>query len=333
MTEINNKNKKRILSGIQPSGNIHLGNYFGAMKQYLELQEANESFIFIANYHALTTIKDKEVLKKNTLEIAISYLSIGLDENKVNLFVQSDVPEVCELTWILSSITPMGLLERAHSYKDKLAKGFAPDHGLFAYPVLMASDILIYKSDLVPVGKDQKQHVEIARDIAIKFNNTYGEILKVPDISIKESTAVVPGTDGQKMSKSYNNYISIFEDEKIIKKQVMNIVTDSTPLEQPKDPEKCNVFALYKLIASKDELDLIAEKYRKGGFGYGDAKKALLNKVMEYFGPARKKYNDLKNNIDYVISVLKKGGQFARSEAIKTLKEVKQAVGIYNSLG
>lgn len=207
--------KKRILSGIQPSGMLHIGNYFGAMKQYLELQDDNESYIFIANYHALTSIKDKIELKNNALEVAISYLAIGLDPDKVNLFKQSDIPEVCELSWILSTITPMGLLERCHSYKDKIAKGISPDHGLFAYPVLMAADILIYKSDIVPVGRDQKQHVEVARDIAIKFNNTFGEVLKVPEVRMKDETAVVPGIDGQKMSKSYDNYIGILKMKKL----------------------------------------------------------------------------------------------------------------------
>ncbi len=320
--------KKRILSGIQPSGMLHIGNYFGAMKQYLELQEENESFIFIANYHAMTTIKDKNELKNNSINVAMHYLAIGLDPDKVNLFKQSDIPEVCELTWILSTITPMGLLERCHSYKDKTAKGIAPDHGLFAYPVLMASDILIYKSDIVPVGKDQKQHVEVARDIAIKFNNTFGNILKIPDVRIQDSTAVVPGIDGEKMSKSYNNYISLFEDEKTIKKQIMKIVTDTTPLEAPKNPDKCNVFALYKLFANMDEIDIMKNKYLKGGYGYGDAKKELLSKFLEYFTDARKKYNELCNNLDYVESVLKKGSEKAKEVASNTIKEVREAVGL-----
>ena len=222
----------------------------------------------------------------------------------------------------------MGLLERCHSYKDKIAKGISPDHGLFAYPVLQAADILIYKSDIVPVGMDQKQHVEISRDIAIKFNNTYGDILKVPEVRIEDSTAVVPGIDGEKMSKSYNNYISLFEDEKEIKKQVMRIVTDSTPLEEAKNPDKCNVFALYKLFADKNELEVMRNKYLAGGYGYGDAKKELLNKILEYFGPARKKYDYLKKNIDHVKSVLKKGGERARNIAVQTIKEVREKVGI-----
>ena len=320
--------KKRILSGIQPSGMLHIGNYFGAMKQYLELQEKNESFIFIANYHAMNTIKDKSILKSNTINVAMHYLAIGLDPNKVCLFKQSDVPEVCELTWFLSTVTPMGLLERCHSYKDKVAKGIPAGHGLFAYPVLMASDILIYKSDIVPVGKDQKQHVEIARDIAMKFNNIYGEIFKIPDVRIQDSTAVVPGLDGEKMSKSYNNYISLFEDEKITKKQIMRIITDTTPLEAPKNPEKCNVFALYKLFADKNEIDIMKDKYLNGGYGYGDAKKELFAKFLEYFKKARKKYDELSKNMDYVESVLKNGAEKAREIAVNTIKEVREAVGV-----
>jgi len=320
--------KKRILSGIQPSGLLHIGNYFGAMKQFLELQDENECYIFIANYHALTSINNKEELYKNTLEVAINYLSIGLDPEKVILFKQSDIPEVCELSWILSTVTPMGLLERCVSYKDKIAKGILASHGLFAYPILQAADILIYKSDIVPVGSDQKQHVEVTRDIAIKFNNTYGELLKIPDLRINKQTAVVPGIDGQKMSKSYNNYISHFSDEKTLKKQVMNIVTDSTPLEAPKDPDKCNVYALYKLFASKNEIEKMADNYRKGGYGYGNAKKELLGKILDYFGNAREKYDELKNNLDYVEKVLKNGAEKAKKVANETLKEIRDAVGL-----
>lgn len=320
--------KKRILSGIQPSGMLHIGNYFGAMKQYLELQEKNESFIFIANYHAMNTIKNKSILKSNTINVAMHYLAIGLDPEKVFLFKQSDIPEVCELAWFLSTVTPMGLLERCHSYKDKVAKGISADHGLFAYPVLMASDILIYKSDIVPVGKDQKQHVEVARDIAIKFNNVYGQIFKIPDVRIQDSTAVVPGIDGEKMSKSYDNYISLFEDENIIKKQIMRIVTDATPLEAPKNPEKCNVFKLYKLLANQNEIGIMKARYLKGGYGYGDAKKELFSRFLEYFADARKKYNELTKNLDYVESVLKKGAEKARKIATITIKEVREAVGV-----
>jgi tryptophanyl-tRNA synthetase len=320
--------KLRILSGIQPSGYLHLGNYFGAMRQYLELQDENDSFFFIANLHAMNTIKDPKILLKNTIEVATSYLAIGLNPEKVSLFKQSDIPEVCELSWYLSTLTPMGLLERCHSYKDHLSKGLSPDHGIFAYPVLMAADILIYKSNIVPVGKDQKQHVEVARDIAIKFNNTYGNIFVVPDVRINEITAVVPGIDGQKMSKSYDNYISPFWEEKQIYKQVMKIVTDSTPVEMPKDPDKCNVFSLYKLLASKDEIDIMRNNYLKGGYGYGDAKKELYNKIITYFSGIRLKYFELKNNIDYVENILKLGAIKAREEASRTIEEVRKATGI-----
>lgn len=320
--------KLRVLSGIQPSGILHIGNYFGAMKQFVELQDNNESYIFIANFHAMTTIKNPQELRNNTLEVAVSYLATGLNVENVNLFKQSDVPEVCELSWYLSTLTPMGLLERCHSYKDKIAKGISPDHGLFAYPVLMASDILIYKSDIVPVGKDQKQHVEVARDLAIKFNNTYKSILKVPELSIQESTAVVPGIDGQKMSKSYDNYISPFWEEKDIKKKVMQIVTDSTPVDQSKDPDKCNVFALYRLMASKEEIEIMRKKYISGGFGYGDAKKELLGKILDYFKDIRIKYFQLKKDMGYVEKILKAGGEKAREEAVRTVKEVREACGI-----
>ncbi len=320
--------KLRVLSGIQPSGKLHLGNYFGAMKQFVDLQDENESFIFIANYHAMTTIKDPNFLREMTLEVATCYLAIGLDPNKVALFKQSDITRINDFSWILSTLTPMGLLERCHSYKDKIAKGISPDHGLFAYPVLMAADILIYKSDIVPVGKDQKQHVEVARDIAIKFNNTYGEILKLPDIKIMENTAVVPGIDGQKMSKSYNNTISPFDDEKEIKKQVMRIVTDSTPVDAPKNPDKCNVFSLYKLMATEEEIELMRNKYLNGGFGYGDAKKILFEKILDYFLEIRKRYFEFKRDPSYVLDVLKKGAEKANEIANQTMEEVLKAVGI-----
>ena len=326
--KMSDTNKKRLLSGIQPSGLLHLGNYFGAMKQFTDLQNEYESFVFIANYHAMTTVKDPNVLRANTMEVATIYLSIGLDPKNVCLFKQSDVRHVNDLSWVLSTLTPMGLLERCHSYKDKLAKGIAADHGLFAYPVLMASDILLYKSDIVPVGKDQKQHVEVARDIAIKFNNMYGDILTVPDFRTQETTAIVPGIDGQKMSKSYDNTISPFDDEKTIKKQVMKIVTDATPLEEPKDPDKCNVFALYKLMATPEEIEKMRQNYLGGGYGYGNAKKELLAKILEYFGDIRTKYFDLKKNQDYVAQVLKDGAAKANEIADVTMDEVFKAVGI-----
>ena len=320
--------KKRLLSGIQPSGLLHLGNYFGAMKQFTDLQNDYESYVFIANYHAMTTIKDPNILRANTMEVATIYLSIGLDPKNVCLFKQSDVRYVNDLAWILSTFTPMGLLERCHSYKEKVAKGIAADHGLFAYPVLMAADILLYKSDVVPVGKDQKQHVEVARDLAIKFNNLYGDILTVPDFRTQDSTAVVPGIDGQKMSKSYDNTISPWDDEKTIKKQVMRIVTDTTPLEEPKDPDKCNVFALYKLLASEAEVAQMRQNYLNGGYGYGNAKKELLAKILEYFADIRTKYFELKKDPGYVESVLREGAIKANELAESTMNEVFKAVGI-----
>lgn len=318
----------RILSGIQPSGKLHIGNYFGMMKPALELQKEGDAFLFIANYHALTTVTDSSALREDTIDVALDFLACGLDPERTAFFRQSDVPEVTELTWFLSVVTPMGLLERCHSYKDKTAKGIAASHGLFAYPVLMAADILAYQSNVVPVGRDQKQHVEVARDIAIKFNNQYGEVFTVPEPSIRESVAVVPGIDGQKMSKSYNNHVEIFGDPKETKARIMRIVTDSKPLEAPKDPATCNVFALYRLFATEAEAAEMSARYSKGGYGYGDAKKALLAKMTDYFRPMREKRDELKRNMDYVESVLKKGAERAKAEAGKTLKKARKAMGI-----
>ena len=318
----------RILTGIQPSGTPHIGNYFGAMRQVCSIQDKGETFIFLADYHSLTTGPDPEQLRQNVLELALNYLSCGVDPEKSVLFRQSEGPEVCELTWILNNVTPVGLLERAHSYKDKIAKGFSPNNGLFSYPVLMASDILIYGSNLVPVGKDQKQHLEITRDIAIKFNNQYGEIFTIPEELIPEEVAIVPGIDGQKMSKSYNNTIPIFGKEKAIRKTIMNIVTDCKQLEDPKDPDNCNVVALFKLFASGEELEEMKAKYRAGGYGYGHAKQALFEKMWSYFEPMRQKRAELEANIDYVWEVLRKGGDRAREEAQLTMDKVRKAVGL-----
>ena len=318
----------RILTGIQPSGTPHIGNYFGAMRQVCSIQDKGETFIFLADYHSLTTGPNPEQLRQNVLELALNYLSCGVDPEKSVLFRQSEVPEVCELTWILNNVTPVGLLERAHSYKDKIAKGFSPNNGLFSYPVLMASDILIYGSNLVPVGKDQKQHLEITRDIAIKFNNQYGEIFTIPEELIPEEVAIVPGIDGQKMSKSYNNTIPIFGKEKAIRKTIMNIVTDCKQLEDPKDPDNCNVVALFKLFASGEELEEMKAKYRAGGYGYGHAKQALFEKMWSYFEPMRQKRAELEANIDYVWEVLRKGGDRAREEAQLTMDKVRKAVGL-----
>jgi len=318
----------RILSGIQPSGKLHIGNYFGMMRPAIELQERGDAFLFIANYHALTTVTDSDVLRDATWDVALDFLACGLDPQRTVFFRQSDVPEVTELAWLLSIVTPMGLLERCHSYKDKIAKGIAPSHGLFAYPVLMAADILSVQSDIVPVGRDQKQHVEVTRDLAIKFNNQYAPVFKIPEPSIQEHVAVVPGVDGQKMSKSYNNHVELFGSKKETKSRIMRIVTDSTPLEDPKDPDTCNVFALYKLFADANEQQAMADRYRAGNFGYGDAKKALFEKMWETFAPFRAKREELAANSDFVESVLQSGAERARVEARHTLDRARKAVGL-----
>lgn len=318
----------RILSGIQPSGNLHLGNYFGMMKPVIEIQDQGEAFIFIANYHALTSVSDPDLLRQNTLNVALDLMACGLDPERAILFRQSDVPEVTELTWLLSVVTPMGLLERCHSYKDKIAKGLTPNHGLFSYPVLMAADILAYQSQLVPVGKDQKQHVEVTRDIAMKFNNQYGNVFTVPEPSIRDDVASVPGLDGQKMSKSYNNHIEIFGAENDTRSRIMRIVTDSKRLEDSKAPEACSVFALYRLFANEDERMEMEERYTKGGFGYGDAKKALFEIMWRYFEPFRVEREKLQKNLDYVQDVLVSGAERAKAEACRTLASARKAMGL-----
>ena len=318
----------RILSGIQPSGRLHIGNFFGAMRQHLQLQAEHDCFYFIADYHALTSNPTPADIAGHILDVAMDYIALGLDTEKTIFWRQSDVPEVTELTWLLSCITPMGLLQRCTSYKDKVAQGLAPNHGLFAYPVLQAADILIYKSDLVPVGADQKQHIEVTRDIAIRFNNNYGRVFTVPEGHIIEAVAVVPGTDGQKMSKSYGNTIGIFEPEDSVRKKIMRIVTDSTPVEDPKDPDKCNVFALLKLVASPDELAEWENRYRSGSMGYSEAKKRLAELMIDYFKPFRQKRTELENNIDYVKKVLATGAKRARTVAAETLAEARKAVGL-----
>jgi len=318
----------RVLSGIQPSGRLHIGNFFGAMRQHLQLQAEHNCFYFIADYHALTSNPAPDDVAGHTLDVAMDYIALGLDTEKTIFWRQSDVPEVTELTWLLSCITPMGLLQRCTSYKDKVAQGLSPNHGLFAYPVLQAADILIYQSDLVPVGADQKQHIEVTRDIAIRFNSTYGEIFTVPKDHIIESVAVVPGVDGRKMSKSYGNTIEIFEPETSVRKKIMRIVTDSVPVEEPKNPEKCNVFALLKLVASSDELSEWENKYRLGGLGYGQAKKRLAELIIDYFKPFRQKRAELENDMDYVKAVLANGAERAKAVAVETLEKARQAVGL-----
>ena len=319
---------KRILSGVQPSGKPHVGNYLGAIRQHIEMQKDYQCFLFIADLHALTTVRDAELMRKQSYELAVAYLALGLDPKKTAFFKQSSLPEHAELCWIFDCITKMPFIERAHAWKDAQAKGKKEvTVGLFNYPVLMSADILLYQPDLVPVGKDQKQHVEIARDIATNFNQTFGETFKLPDAFIKEDVAVVPGTDGQKMSKSYGNTIDLFGTDAELKKQVMGIITDSTPLEDPKDPETCNVFKLYKLFADKKEIQELAAKYKAGGMGYGDAKKTLLSKLMEYFADARTKYNELLPKKDYVYGILEDGAKRAKKVAANTLETAKKKIG------
>lgn len=322
----------RILSGIQPSGKLHIGNYFGAMRQNLALQTEHEGFYFIADYHALTSNPDPRDLKQRSLEVAMDYLALGLDPQKTVFWRQSDVPVVTELQWILSCITPMGLLQRCTSYKDKVSQGISSNHGLFAYPVLQAADILIFDSQLVPVGADQKQHIEVTRDIAIKFNNAYGEIFVIPEDHIIESVAVVPGIDGRKMSKSYDNTIEIFEPENSVKKKVMRVVTDSTPVDAPKDPDTCNVFALLRLVAPDSELKEWEEKYRKGGIGYGTVKKRIVELLIEYFRPYRARRQELEKNRDQVEKILLDGAERANAVAQKTMNRVRKAVGLRERL-
>lgn len=320
--------KKRVLSGIQPSGSLHIGNYFGMIKRMVEYQEKNDLFLFVANMHSLTTVHDPKAMKTLTLQASMDLLALGIDPAKCHFWVQSDVPEVAELAWILSCHTPMGLMERAHSYKDKVAKGLHPTMGLFGYPVLMAADILIHQIEVVPVGKDQKQHVEIARDIAIKFNNHYGEVFTIPEPEIPEGVAVIPGTDGQKMSKSYGNTIPIFAEDGVIKKAVMGIVTDSKGVEESKDPETNHVFNIAKHFLTASETKAFAERFRKGGMGYGDAKKFLLEKIMEAFKPFKEKRKHLEANPKEVERILEDGAMKVRITTLKTLEKVREATGL-----
>jgi tryptophanyl-tRNA synthetase len=318
----------RILSGIQPSGVLHIGNYFGMMRPAIALQSEGEAFYFIADYHALTSLRDPAALRENSRRVALDFLACGLEAERAVFFRQSDVPQVTELSWILSTVAPMGLLERAHSYKDKLARGMSPTVGLFSYPVLMAADILIYDSDLVPVGKDQKQHIEITRDLAGKINETYGEVFKLPEPRIQPETQVVPGLDGQKMSKSYGNNIDIFGDEKETRKRVMSIVTDSTPVEAPKDPARSTIFQLYSLFASKEELADMRVRFEKGGTGYGEFKKELFEKLWDYFAAMRKRREEILRDKSYIDNVLARGAERANEVAGQVMERVRGAVGL-----
>ena len=318
----------RILSGIQPSGTIHIGNYFGMIKKMIESQNDGELFAFIASYHALTSVKDADFLKKNIFEAAVNFLALGMDPEKSTFWVQSDVPEVLELYWFLSNHTSMGLLERAHSYKDKTARGIASNHGLFSYPVLMAADILLFDSNIVPVGKDQIQHVEMTRDIAQSFNNCYGEVFVIPESKVDEKLQTVPGTDGAKMSKSYGNTIDMFATAKTLKKQVMGVVTDSTPLEEPKAWENCNVYKLCELFMNEDELLQLQERYATPGQGYGHFKLTLLEKINEYFEPYAQKREHYMNNPKEVKEILSHGANKARIVAQEKIKHLRDVVGI-----
>jgi tryptophanyl-tRNA synthetase len=318
----------RILSGIQPSGILHIGNFLGMIRPMVRSQEKGELFCFIANMHSLTSVFDRTKILDYTNNALLDLLALGIDPERSTLWVQSDVPEVAELTWYLNNVTPVGLLERCHSYKDKVAKGIAAMNGLFSYPVLMAADILLYQSNIVPVGKDQKQHVEVTRDIAIKFNATYGEAFTIPEPQIQETVAVIPGVDGQKMSKSYGNTIDIFAPEKEMRKKIMSIITDPTPFEAPKDPEKSVIYAIYRLFASEEKALDIEGKFKKGGYGYGDAKKELFSVLWEYFLPYRSKRDQLAANPDYVRDIRKKGADKARAIGVVTLDKVRSIVGM-----
>ncbi|MGH1600191.1 tryptophan--tRNA ligase [Campylobacter majalis] len=319
----------RVLTGLQPSGKLHLGNYFASIKQMVDAQNSSEMFMFIANYHAMTSVSEAKILRQNTLEAAAAFLALGINPNKSTFWVQSDVKEVLELYWVLSQYTPMGLLERAHSYKDKTAKGIAANHGLFSYPILMAADILLFGADVVPVGKDQIQHVEIARDIAIKFNNEHGEILKLPTHKVDQNVATVPGTDGAKMSKSYGNTIDIFADAKTLKKQISSIVTDATPLEEPKQWQNCNVYNIAKLFLDEGAQRDLQARYERGGEGHGHFKMYLNELVWEYFKDAREKFEYYCNNAKEVEQILSQGAEKARKIAMPIMQNVCEAVGVY----
>lgn len=318
----------RVLSGIQPTGRFHWGNYFGAIRQYIALQNNQQAFYFIADRHALTTIREPEQLRQLRLDSALDLLALGLDPGQATLFLQSDVPEVVELMWLLMTVTPMGLLEKCHAYKDKKAKGLPADAGLFTYPVLMAADILLYDSDVVPVGVDQVQHIEVTRDVAQRFNHLFGEVFVLPTPRVLDETAKVPGTDGEKMSKSYGNTIDIFEPEKKLRKKIMSIKTDSTPVEAPKNPDTCPLFTLYKLFATPQQQALLAERYRAGGMGYGEAKQALFEIAYAFFAPARERREQLAADPRTVHDILAAGAKRAREKGAEVLDRAKSACGL-----
>lgn len=321
-----------VVSGIQPSGTLHLGNYFGAIRQHIDLHQKHESYFFIVNYHALTSINDREILEQHTMDVALDYLALGFDPEEAHLFIQSDVPEVTELAWIFYNLTPVSRLEKGVSYKEKVDQGLSPNAGLFNYPVLQAADILIYGGSLVPVGADQKQHIEITRDLARRFNHTYAPdddpVMPVPEPMIMDEVSVVPGLDGRKMSKSYHNTIGIFDEGDELEQKVMSIVTDSTPLDEPKDPDSCNVFSLIRLFAEDEDRKRIAEAYREGGYGYGHAKQDLLEMIEDYFAEARARRKELEQRPDYVRDVLRAGAEEAREKARAMMHRVREQVGL-----
>ncbi|WP_066639989.1 tryptophan--tRNA ligase [Desulfolucanica intricata] len=318
----------RVLSGIQPSGALHLGNFFGMMKRMIDYQEKHELFCFLVNYHALTSVSDSKLLRQQTFDAACDFLALGLNPDKVVFWIQSDVPEVTELTWLLSNVTGFGLLERSHAYKDKTAKGIPATHGLFSYPVLMAADILLFGGEKVPVGKDQKQHLEIAKDIAIRFNNTYGDTFVIPEPDIEDNFAVVPGIDGQKMSKSYGNTIEIFADEKTLREKVMRIKTDSTPVDEPKPIENNILFDIYSLFLNQREKAVLKERFLTPGLKYGEIKKELFGVIWEYFTPYRKERERLVNDRKYVLDTMKKGAEKARQTAVVYLERARHNIGL-----
>jgi tryptophanyl-tRNA synthetase len=329
---MNSENKLIIVSGIQPSGNLHLGNYFGAVQQFLQFIEGgHECYYFLANYHALTSLREPERLLELTRSTAADYVALGLDPARCAIYVQSDLPEVCELQWLLTTVTPMGLLERCHAYKDKVQQGLSADHGLFAYPVLQAADILIVRANRVPVGQDQKQHIEVTRDIAGYFNNSYGELLTIPEPYIPDTVAVVPGRDGRKMSKSYNNTIELFAAEEDVRQQIFSIVTDSASLKEPKNPDTSMLYAILKLFCTSEEQAYWADRFRSGGLGYREVKQAIFDLYMEKFGPMRARRKELDSQPEYIYEILKQGAEKARKIAQPLLREVRAAVGIPNN--
>jgi len=319
----------RVLSGIQPTGRFHWGNYFGAIRQYVELQyEADQAFYFIANLHALTTVRNREQLRQLTRDAAIDLLALGIDPDRATLFIQSDVPEVTQLCWLLMTTTPMGLLERCHAYKEKREKGLAAEAGLFTYPVLQAADILAYDADTVPVGEDQVQHIEVCRDLAGKFNYWFGETFVIPKAKVMEHAARVPGTDGGKMSKSYNNTLEVFEEPGVLRKKIMRIKTDSRPMEEPKDPETDHLFQLYSLLASPQQREEMAATYRRGGFGYVEVKRALADLAVDYFAEARERRRQLEGKPEELRQILGDGAATARAKAAEVLRRAEEACGV-----